>query len=390
MKKITAFCVAVLLFLSTWVGLREYCRHILSEKKQEMIYYNLDSRNSCKSALEILADKGTIPVFGSSELSASDQVAYPPVLFQQGNSDFNMLLMGRGYMQSLHHGVTLGAMADILPEKKVVLILSPQWFTASHLAPEVYASRFSERMFSAFLKNPDISYQTKASVTERMKILLSSDEKQLKRMEQYENVYLKHTFNLISHLELGVYDAFMDLRQMFLLEEDIKERQNDGGEAVIAAQLDFPALLAAAEKAGEAACTNNDLYIYDEYYDTYVKENMAEQKDSYVNVSYLDSLEYGDLRLFLDICKETGIEPLIVSIPVNGRWYDWCGFPKEGREAYYQKIRDICEEYQVEIADFSDREYEEYFLKDIMHLGWKGWVYLDEAVYRFYKGDEAL
>lgn len=45
----------------------------------------------------------------------------------------------------------------------------------------------------------------------------------------------------------------------------------------------------------------------------------------------------------------------------------------------------IINVYEVELADFSDKEYEEYFLRDIMHLGWKGWVYLDEAVYQFYK-----
>ena len=82
---------------------------------------------------------------------------------------------------------------------------------------------------------------------------------------------------------------------------------------------------------------------------------------------------------------ETGIEPLIVSIPVNGRWYDWTGFSREDREIYYENIRSICSEYQVEMADFSNKEYEEYFLKDIMHLGWKGWVYLDDKVYQFYK-----
>lgn len=87
----------------------------------------------------------------------------------------------------------------------------------------------------------------------------------------------------------------------------------------------------------------------------------------------------------MDVCRETDITPLIVSIPVNGRWYDWTGFPKEDREGYYKNIREICQEYQVELADFSDKEYEPYFLKDIMHLGWKGWVYLDEAVYEFYK-----
>ena len=104
-----------------------------------------------------------------------------------------------------------------------------------------------------------------------------------------------------------------------------------------------------------------------------------------VKESYCDSQEYNDLKLFIKVCRETNIEPLIISVPVNGRWYDWTGFPKNDREQYYQNIRDICKENAVTLTDFSDREYEPYFLKDIMHMGWKGWVYLDDAIYQFYK-----
>ena len=91
------------------------------------------------------------------------------------------------------------------------------------------------------------------------------------------------------------------------------------------------------------------------------------------------------MQLFLDICKDLKIEPLLISVPVNGRWYDYTGFSKEDRNQYYQNIRDIASKNNVELADFSDKEYELYFLKDIMHLGWKGWVYLDEAIYNFYQ-----
>ncbi len=387
MKRLMAFAGALLLFCLTWVIINEYHKNILAGKKQELTYYNTDSRNSDIAALELLLAEGAIPVLGSSELSAADDVAYPPALFHMGNSDFNMILMGRGYMQSLHQAVTVGAISDILPDKKVVLILSPQWFTVGHLNSETYASRFQERLYVEFLKNPSISHATKASVTERLKSLLTADEAQLERVENYEAIYLKHSLNPITRVQMGVYDAFMELRQNYLLAQEIKERQNTGTEPVQAADLDFEALREAAKTAGEAACTNNDLYIYDEYYDTYVRDSKEAYRNSMSDLSYLESPEYDDLRLFLTICQETGIEPLIVSIPVNGRWYDWCGFLREEREAYYQKIRDICAEYQVALADFSEKEYEEYFLKDSMHLGWKGWVYLDEAVYQFYQED---
>lgn len=392
MKKIIAFAVAVVLFLMTCVGIKLYLKQNISENRNGLIYYGPDNRNFCKTAMEeVLTKSGdVIPVFGSSELWVSDDNAYPQSLFQNGNSDFNMILIGRGYMQSLHHAMNIGAMANIIPDKKVVLILSPQWFATSQLTSDAYVSRFSERMYVEFLKNTDISHRVKSSVTERLKTLLVADPPQLKRVEKYEDIYVKHSPNILRYLEMSAYDAFMDIKQMYTLNQDINLQnfEKNFTTSVKIENIRFDELMEKAVEDGGRESTNNEFYIYDEYYNTYVRDWQDVKKDSEINSSYLESPEYDDFRLFLDICKETGISPLIVNIPVNGRWYDWIGFPKAEREAYYQKIRSICEEYQVQIADFSDKEYEEYFLKDIMHLGWKGWVYLDEAVYHFYKEDK--
>lgn len=385
MKKTASFAIALLLFTVTWIGFNIYSKNAVVRKSSELFYYNTDSRNSCKAALKEILKENSIPVFGSSELSAADDIAYPKSLFKNGNSDFNMVLMGRGYTQSLHHVISIGAAADILPDRKAVLILSPQWFTSSHLSQDGYADRFSERMYSEFLKNPHISYATKERVSERVKSLLTTDLQQLERVKKYEEVFIKHSLNPVVQLEMRLYDSFMNMRQRYLLGKEIKSLNTDNSQGVAAELIDYDSLMNEAQEEGEKACTNNDFYIYDEYYDTYIRDSKEDNKGAYKDMSYLTSPEYEDLRLFLDVCKETGIEPLIVSVPVNGRWYDWAGFPKEDREGYYENIKDICEEYKVELADFSDKEYEAYFLKDIMHLGWKGWVYLDEAVYQFYK-----
>lgn len=385
MKKTASFVIALLLFAVTLIGMNIHSKNTVIRKSRELFYYNTDSRNSCKAALKELLKENSIPVFGSSELSSADDIAYPKSLFKNGNSDFNMILMGRGYMQSLHHAISIGAAADILPDKKAVLILSPQWFTSSHLNQDAYADRFSERMYSEFLKNPHISYNTKERAAERVKSLLTTDLQQLEKVEKYEEVFIRHSLNPVLQLEMRLYDSFMNMRQRYLLGNEIKSLRTENPKGVSAEHIDYGTLMDKAQKEGEQACTNNNLYISDEYYDMYIRDTEDSNKGAYKDMSYLNSPEYDDLRLFLDVCMETGVEPLIVSVPVNGRWYDWTGFPKEDREGYYQNIRDICEEYKVELADFSDKEYEAYFLKDIMHLGWKGWVYLDEAVYQFYK-----
>ena len=388
MKKVVPVICAFVLFALTCVGIDIYDKWLITSKAQDIIYYNTDDRNFSKYALGAIITDGAIPVFGSSELSASDNIAYPPALFHNGNSDFNMVLIGRGSMQSLHHAITLGAISNMIPDKKVVLIISPQWFTSGHLSSEAYASRFSERMYVDFLKNSDISYETKSYVSERVISLLTSDPQTLERVEKYEKIYLAHSLNPLLRIEMGVYNGFMNIRQNFLFQRDILDRKVNDQEWVQAEKIDFDALLSQAEEAGELACTNNEFGVYDEYFDRYIKEDLDANKDSNMNASYLQSPEYNDLCIFLEVCRQTGIEPLIVSVPVNGYWYDYTGFSQEDRNGYYQKIRDICDEYQVQIADFSNKEYEKYFLRDVMHLGWKGWVYLDETVYEFSKEAE--
>lgn len=396
MKRMTAALAAALCLFAAAAGLYWHDVRKLKENRAELMYWNADERNSCMEAMELILGEQAIPVFGSSELFAAEDVsAFPKYLFRNGQSDFNMVLIGRGYMQSIHHAVNAGALGPYIKGKKAALILSPQWFTKAHLAPETYASRFSEEAYAAFMKNPAISGPLKKRVAERMEALLTADPAQLERIRKVRQAALEHTLNLAGQVEMGLYSRFIDIKAVHALAKALEPAGSAGAadapdagaqEQVRVRELDFQALLPEAEAAGKRACTNNEYYIFDAYYDTYVRDALEQRKGSQAKDSYMDSPEYGDLRLFLEVCRELGIEPLIVSIPVNGKWYDWTGFPKEDRDGYYQKIRDLCEEYQVSLADFSGKEYEPYFLKDVMHLGWKGWVYVDEAVYRFYQG----
>ena len=140
-----------------------------------------------------------------------------------------------------------------------------------------------------------------------------------------------------------------------------------------------------AESNGRRKCTNNKFGVYDDYYTKYMASVMDKKRGSLQSESYSVSKEYDDLQLFIDVCKDAGVQPLLVSVPVNGRWYDYCGFPQKRRQEYYDKIKEIAQKNHVSLADFSSDEYCLYFLRDIMHLGWKGWVKIDEKIYDFYK-----
>lgn len=150
------------------------------------------------------------------------------------------------------------------------------------------------------------------------------------------------------------------------------------------ANIDWDKELTTAESTGKSKCTNNDLGIYDEYYKKYIKLNLAKMKDSSLHESYLKSPEYDDLNFLLESAKKLNMKILFISVPVNGRWYDYTGFPKDDRKAYYNKVENLITSYGFQIEDYSNEEYNKYFLCDVMHLGWKGWVKIDEAMDKFY------
>ncbi|MGN0351061.1 MAG: D-alanyl-lipoteichoic acid biosynthesis protein DltD [Roseburia sp.] len=390
MKKLYFLLIALVSAFACVVGLDLLVKHSLTTNVDKAIYdNNIHTRNCSDYVMDQIIDENSIVVLGSSELNSADDLAYPPSLFNEGYSDFNMVLMGAGYLQSVSQAVNVGALQNNIKNGKVVLIVSPQWFREGELTSDAFCSRFEEANFVEFLQNDDISKTTKIEVSDRINELLASDPVTLERVEKYEDMYLDHTVNPVTYVEMSTYSVFRNAKTRFELVDEFDSLPPlDTTNYVCADEIDFDLLLSQALEVGAESCTNNEFGVDNDYYDTYIKGNLRAKKDSNVGITYASSSEYGDFRLFLDVCKETGIEPLIISVPVNGRWYDYTGFQRSERNTYYQNIRNICDEYEVTLVDFSDKEYELYFLRDIMHLGWKGWVYLDKAVYSFYKGEE--
>ena len=147
--------------------------------------------------------------------------------------------------------------------------------------------------------------------------------------------------------------------------------------------IDFKQLLLQAEKQGKESCTNNDYGIYDEYWNTYVKKTFEAGEIKEKREVFTESMEYEDLRCFLRVAEELDIEVIVVSIPVNKVWYTFQGMLCD---KYYDKIKMIvCEFDNVILVDMTKYASEKYFLKDIMHLGWKGWVRVNEALYKEFK-----
>ena len=170
MKKIIAFTVAVVIFIGFLVIYNYKLDEFIASNKNNLYYLVGDEKfNSLEATKACLNNKesDSILVLGSSELSA-----FNTEIVGNGNSNFNMYFIGRGYTKCLQSALTLGAIQNATKINKVVLIISPQWFEKdSTLSSEIFASRFQKNHFNMFLKNKKISYEMKQQVINELKKL---------------------------------------------------------------------------------------------------------------------------------------------------------------------------------------------------------------------------
>lgn len=387
MKRLVSLGAAFILLIFTFVGYNSYLDRQIENRKNAIDYVYFKEKADGIAALNKPINANNLLVFGSSELSNIGEKTFPDETFHHGNSDFNLTLVGTASQQSLWHAVQLGALSGKIQNKKVALILSAQWFTKSHLEPQAFASRFNPVMFEQFIQNKDISVETRKKIVDRCEQLLVTDRDDLNEVQNYRSVYLDNKSYASTVLSIKATQWFKVFKAKYNFVKATSAENYTNESYVKAEDINFNQLKEFAEQQGKKDCTNNSLYIYDDYYTTYVEPALDKEKGSDKNSSYCDSAEYDDLRLFLEVCRELKIQPMLVIIPVHGLWYDYTGFPKADRDQYYQNVRDIAGEYGASVADFSSEEYTPYFLRDIMHLGWKGWVEVEQSLYEFYKQD---
>ncbi|MBU3875282.1 D-alanyl-lipoteichoic acid biosynthesis protein DltD [Faecalicatena sp. AGMB00832] len=385
MKKITAFLTALVLAAGTILGLHIHASGSLNFHNPKFGYWTAKQKFESPEVMKQNLDQNTLVVMGSSELKHGKKTPYHPQnVFK--NNQLNMMLIGTGHYQCLSHAITLAALEPQMQKRKVVLLVSPQWFRKTGIEPAAFASRFSESSYIDMLQNSKLSKETKEYITRRAESLLDADRPTQKRIISYDNLLVKKSGNPLEKLRFLLYKGFLEekQKQSILMLAEANGIAKPSTKAYHTGAPDWNTLEAQALKDGQKAASNNEFQISDKYYEWKVKPQLESRKGSSRNSSYASSPEYEDLKCFLNVCKDLNIEPMLVLLPVNGRWYDYTEFPKNDLEQFYKNVRDIAHSYKgTQVVDYSEEYYTDHFMEDTIHIGWKGWVKVDEVLYQF-------
>ena len=388
MIRLKAFLISIVLVLITLVILNK--TYI---KKIEDYYKVNDNSVRYSTAYEKYKSKDiilenitlkTLVLLGSSELTTTINEEYhPKKIFNY--EDFNIMQIGVGNSQNIIHAATIGSIGNDIRNNEIVMIQSIQWFDNKNgILKDAFLSRISSEHVYNTMANDKISKETKEKFINRV-IELSSTNKVLnKKYRSYKKYFVEEQGNFITGEFLKLDNYFYKLKNKYEFFKN-KGRENYllSGEKTPGynwKELDEKVTEQAKER------TNNNVYQIDNtYYDKYIKTKYDQLKNSSKNTKYDESKEYDDLDILLSIVKDLKLNMKFAILPANGKWSDYIGIDSEKRQIAYNNLKEIAKKNNIEVMDYSSKEYEEYYMYDAMHLGWRGWIDFERDLYKLKK-----
>ena len=388
MIRLKAFLISILLVLITLVILNKtYIKKIEDYYKvnDNSVRYStaFEKYKSKDIILENITPK-TLVLLGSSELTTTINEDYhPKKIFNY--EDFNIMQIGVGNSQNIIHAATIGSIGNDIRNNEIVMIQSIQWFDNKNgILKDAFLSRISSEHVYNTMANDKISKETKEKFINRV-IELSSTNKVLnKKYRSYKKYFVEEQGNFITGEFLKLDNYFYKLKNKYEFFKN-KGRENYPLSGEKTPDYNWKELDEKVTEQAKERTNNNDYQIDNTYYDKYIKTKYDQLKNSSKNTKYDESKEYDDLDILLSIVKDLNLNMKFAILPANGKWSDYTGIDSEKRQVAYNNLKEIAKKNNIEVMDYSSKEYEEYYMYDAMHLGWRGWIDFERDLYKLKK-----
>jgi D-alanine transfer protein len=323
-------------------------------------------------------------ILDSSNLANTDCAYHPSNIFTRKASGFIPYLVGREGTTSFDHILKVAALNNSIRNQKVVFIVEPSYFLVEK-SLKIYP-HFSELHAYHFVFNSKIDRKLKAEIAASMlkNVGVYQDPVLTLLLKNLTQRHANKTVNcLISPIGRLIL-AGLEQKDHFTAYYLMIKNSHVPHKTAYKPSLDWSDLLKNAERDGENANRTNRFYIEDDKYENNIQSKLNDYRNYAKKNIYFNTREMNNTHLLLSLFKEFHIKPLLVIEPMNGFWSDFIGLNKNERHQTYTRIKHMIQQSGFGYADFSDHEYDKYFLRDTKHLGGKGWVYVDQAIDRFY------
>jgi D-alanine transfer protein len=335
-------------------------------------------------------------IYGSSELE-QENAYHASTVFKHYPTGFTIFPVGRGSTTSLIMLQDLASIGSELRGKKVALSVSPPWFFLHDRTPDFYMANYSPLHLSELIFSTDLSYATKQAVVRQLEQtpkLFEADALVRFASERLleDGVWSRMAYMAV--LPMGkIHNVILETQDRWATYTFIQKHVPADGQVQpdVTGGIDWSSLMRTAEAEQRSQADNNDFGFDNEIWSTKYRKLVAERHNQFTDAWFIDNVqktaEFADLDLLLRGLSELGAEPLLISQPIPGKYYDYIGISAAARSQYYARLREVAATYGVPVVDFADHDNDIYFVTDPnSHLSRKGWTYYDQALDAFYHG----
>mgnify|MGYP001447689580 CR=1 FL=1 len=392
MKKIVSFLIPVLIAIITTVSIDNYLNKQIIKLTQEKNVSDIGAEygdlTKDRSAIikKILSDKGDLFLLGSSEIGV-DVPQNSIKFFPFKGAEYNVSCFGRAYTQDLQQATLLGG-CELSENQNIALIVSMQWFEDPEaMQAKNFAVNFSDIQFYNFLNNPKISEENKEYYAKRVYTFLTNAKKYpaeaLYARLYYSKSPLKKYAMVIMNPYYRISGNLSNIKDKALIYKELKALPNKQSSKELK-EVNWKNEYEEIQTENSKLVSTNQFKLQDDYYNKNLKDVVDKIKGNSASVDPIKSKEMDDYKFLLSVCRELNIKPYIITPPINGWYTDYLGLDKEKRDEYYNKVKTLAEEQNIDVLDLSENDYKQYFLMDIMHLGKEGWLNVSEGIYKHF------
>ncbi|WP_203637358.1 D-alanyl-lipoteichoic acid biosynthesis protein DltD [Levilactobacillus wangkuiensis] len=329
---------------------------------------------------------GYVPFFGSSEWSRFDPM-HPSVLAQKYKRSYRPFLLGARGSQSLTQYFVMQNIQGELRNKKAVFVISPQWFVKNGTRKDAFGFYYSQLQTAEWLTHFRHDAIDKYAAQRLLQMPAANSDHFIyaalqrvakgERLTDFQRFYLQTRKNMLTQEDQFFSGIDLPSQNLNRVNQQAKK---------LPTHYSYSALDRLGGQLGKAATGDNRFHISDKFYKQGLKKELktGNLKNFQKNLSYTKSPEFADFQLCLDQFSRLNTNVLFIIPPINARWQKYTGLSATMLKQFDQKIH-----YQLQsqgfnnIVDLSNKGNVPYFMTDTIHLGWRGWLAVDQRVNPF-------
>src|SRR4030095_9137041 len=317
-------------------------------------------------------ESDVLPLYGSSELIMGPIAQRGGSFFQNAPTGFELSPVGKPGATTMTILQKIAALGSDLRGKKVAISLSPAWFLMPGERMDWYEGNFSPLIANELVFGTALDFELKGEIASRMLQFPNTLENSPLLEFALRRLSSKHWVDRLIFCAAWpggkMCTAGVELQDHFAAVTHILYATR----AAPARQRPMPNR---PKLSAKTASANIRLQAKIEKTSALMTPGAAGSRDTAFVTRLNKAPAWGDLELLLRTLAKIRAKPLLISMPMDGQFYDQEGVSPLAREAYDTGLGMLAQQYHVALVEFEKHDEDPGFLDDQhTHLTGKGWT----------------